>query len=116
MLWNRQPWLIDHGAALSFHFDLAHLTEQTARESPFDWASHLFAHHAARVATVDAGCAASLSREVLAEAVAVVPDGFLRAVFPTTPAAAIRGVYTALLWKRLKPPRPFLPSSSAMPD
>jgi len=43
MLWHRQPWLIDHGAALSFHYDLDALTEETPRSASFDMKRHLFA-------------------------------------------------------------------------
>jgi hypothetical protein len=109
MLWHRQPWLIDHGAALSFHFDLGRLTEQTPRDAPFDWRGHLFAEHAALVARVDVECAARFDRGVLAKAVSVVPDDFLVTAFPRVAPADVRGIYAAFLWKRLKAPRPFLP-------
>lgn len=108
MLWHRQPWLIDHGAALSFHFDLEHLTEQTAREPLFDGSRHLFANQAALAASADADNAARFSRNVLSEAAGKVPDDFLRAAFPRLSPDAARGIYAAFLWKRLKPPRPFL--------
>lgn len=109
LLWHRQPWLIDHGAALSFHFDLAGLTEQTPRAPLFDASHHLFAVHGAAAVRADGENAARLSRDVLAAAAAHVPDDFLRAAFPRTSPEAMRGVYAAFLWKRLKAPRPFLP-------
>ena len=110
LVWHRQPWLIDHGAALSFHFDLASLTEQTPREPLFDPSHHLFAAHGAAALRTDDENAAKLSRDVLAAAAAHVPDDFLLAAFPRTSPEAMRGVYTAFLWKRLKAPRPFLPA------
>jgi hypothetical protein len=109
LLWHRQPWLIDHGAALSVHYDVAALTEQTARETAFDWRRHLFESRAARAAELDAACAAKLSRDVLAEATSMVPDDFIAAAFPQMSPETVRGMYTAVLWKRLKPPRLFLP-------
>lgn len=109
LLWHQQPWLIDHGAALSFHYDLPALTEQTARETPFDWSRHLFESRAARAVELDGACAARLSRDVLAGAASLVPDEFIAAAFPRTAPAVVRGMYAAVLWKRLKSPRPFLP-------
>jgi hypothetical protein len=111
LLWHRQPWLIDHGAALSFHFDLQSLTEQMPREPAFDWQRHLFAQHAPGASRIDADCAARFSREVLADVVAKVPEDFLRTAFPRSEPAAVRGIYAAVLWKRLKAPRPFLPAA-----
>jgi hypothetical protein len=112
MLWHRQPWLIDHGAALSFHFDIGSLTEQLPRQALFDWQRHLFAEQAPRVASIDAESAAKLSREVLVSAVGMVPDDFLLAGFPRLAPAEVRGIYAAVLWKRLKAPRPFLPNGA----
>ena len=109
LLWHRQPWLIDHGAALPFHYDLGALTEQTARETSFDWRGHLFEARAARAAELDAACAAKISRDVLANAASVVPDEFIATAFPGMGPATVRGMYTAVLWKRLKAPRAFLP-------
>jgi hypothetical protein len=112
VLWHRQPWLIDHGAALSFHFDLPRLTEQTPREPLFAPSRHLFAEHAAAALGMDEENARKLSRDALAAAAAAVPDDFLHTAFPRTTPDAMRGVYATFLWKRLKPPRPFLPATT----
>jgi len=113
LLWHYQPWLIDHGAALSFHFDLTHLTEQTPREATFDVTRHLFSEQAARLAQVDAENARRLSRETLEAVVSVVPDDFLRTALPRMNQATARSVYAAVLWKRLKAPRPFVTTATA---
>jgi hypothetical protein len=110
LLWHGQPWLIDHGAALSFHFDLAGLTEQTPREATFDAGRHLFSGQAALLGQVDAENARRFSRETLEAAVSVVPDELLKAALPRINPAMARGVYVAVLWKRLKAPRPFVPT------
>jgi hypothetical protein len=111
LLWHQQPWLIDHGAALSFHFDLSRLTEQTPRTPLFDSSRHLFAGHVASAVRMDEENSHKLSRDVLACAAAAVPDDFLHAAFPRATPDAIRGVYATFLWKRLKAPRPFLPGA-----
>jgi hypothetical protein len=110
MMWHRQPWLIDHGAALSFHYDLERLDEQTARAFPFDGGAHLFARHAPALRAIDAANARCLTRTVLEAAVAMVPEEFLVAAFPRFSPGTLRDIYVAVLWKRLKAPRPFVPA------
>jgi len=56
---------------------------------------------------------AKLSRDVLDDATMAVPGDFLRAAFPEQSPTAMRGVYSAFLWKRLKAPRPFLAVTKA---
>lgn len=55
-----------------------------------------------------------LSRDALEAAVRAVPDDFLVPLLPSSvPEDALarrRAAYVAFLWKRLKPPSPFLPA------
>lgn len=106
LLWNRQPWLIDHGAALTFHHDWAGVTEQSPRER-WDPTSHLFGDRASLLEAEDSASAGAIDRDVLAAAVARVPDDFLTGAFPADDATRLRAAYTAFLWKRLRAPRPF---------
>lgn len=108
LIWQHRPWLVDHGAALSFHYDWESLTEQTPREAGFDVGDHLFAASAAGMRVVDAELSALFSRDVLSSAVAAVPSDFVEAAFPGAEPARLRAAYAAFLWKRLKPPRPFV--------
>jgi hypothetical protein len=108
LLWNGQPWLIDHGAALTFHHDFEGVTEESPREAT-DWTPHLFATRTKLLTNGDAAFARRISREALARAAAAVPDEFLHAAFPGENSARVREQYVAFLWKRLKPPRPFVP-------
>jgi hypothetical protein len=110
LLWHGQPWLIDHGAALSFHYTLERLDEQTAREPAFDLGAHLFAAGAGMLARVDAPNAERLTREALKSTVSMVPDDFLMSAFPRIDPGTLRGIYATVLWKRLKAPRPFVPA------
>jgi HipA-like kinase len=107
LLWKRQPWLIDHGAALTFQYDWAGLTEASPRE-PTDSSRHLFASRAGLLAEWDAVLAAALGREVISAAIGQVPDAFLCAAFPGEDLTRLRAGYHAFLWKRLKAPRPFV--------
>jgi len=108
LLWNRRPWLIDHGSALPFHYDWARVTEQSPRERGPALEDHLFRGRMARLAEVDAAAARSMSRDALVAAAETVPSSFLEDAFPGEPAPRTRAAYVAFLWKRLKSPRPFV--------
>ena len=105
LFWKQRPWLIDHGAALSFHYDWTHVTEASPRELT-SYAGHVFAERADRLSLVDATLARRLDAHALAACLNVVPDEFFETVAHEAPARA-RAAYEAFLWKRLKPPRPF---------
>ncbi len=103
LFWNQRPWLIDHGAALSFHYDWSGVTEASPRE-PTIYTAHVFAERAPLLARCDESFARLFSTRVLDAVVAQIPDDFLHG--GETPART-RAAYAAFLWKRLKPPRPF---------
>jgi hypothetical protein len=108
LVWQRQPWLIDHGAALAFHYDWAQVTEASPRE-PMSYAGHLFAPHAGLLGRVDAQLAKRLDPYALAAVLRAVPDELLASATPEAPERE-RAAYEAFLWKRLKSPRPFVPA------
>jgi hypothetical protein len=108
LLWKGQPWLIDHGSALPFHHDWASVTEDAPRERT-GFASHVFGSRAALLDRYDAELARRLDRGALTSAVGAVPDEFLEHVGASVPVRFARSAYHAFLWKRLKPPRPFVP-------
>lgn len=109
MLRNSRLWLIDHGAALTFHHDWRGVTEGSPRR-PASLAAHVLAARATSLADWDDLLAATLGRGALRAAVESVPDEFLAPLLPVTATATAlarrREAYTAFLWKRLKPPRP----------
>ena len=107
LVWKSQPWLIDHGSALAFHHDWASVTEDSPRERT-TFTNHVFGARAALLERYDAELAKVLDREALTDAVAAVPDEFLTDVEPKMAARFTRAAYHAFLWKRLKPPRPFV--------
>jgi hypothetical protein len=105
--WHGQPWLIDHGASLTFQYDWSAISEDSPRE-PTDFSSHVFGSRLGALARVDAALAATFDRESLERAIAVVPRSWLLAAFPGENPERVRASYQAFLWKRLKPPRPFV--------
>jgi len=106
LLWQGRPWLIDHGAALSFHYDWPSVTEDSPRET-WSYTGHVFDARTQLLPKLDDALASLVTREVLEDALAQVPDAFLRATSADEPART-RAAYAAFLWKRLKEPRPFL--------
>ncbi|WP_091566459.1 HipA family kinase [Oryzisolibacter propanilivorax] len=77
LVWHRRPWLIDHGAALTFHHAWNGSVADPAK--PFaPIADHVLLPRASRLAEVDGDLAACLPAPVLQAALAAVPDGFLQ--------------------------------------
>lgn len=114
LVWHGRPWLIDHGASLSFHYDWDSLTEASPREPGPPLEQHLLFARALPLAAVDESAARALPREVLRAACARVPTEFLASAFPEQDPARTREAYVAFLWKRLKSPRPFVPVAPAL--
>jgi HipA-like protein len=107
LLSKGQPFLIDHGAALTFQYDWAQVSEESPR-APVDHGLHLFGARHGLLARWDTPLAAVLTREVLEAVVAEVPDSFLSARPAEWSPARARAAYVAFLWKRLRAPRPFV--------
>jgi hypothetical protein len=105
LLWNQRPWLIDHGAALSFHHDWSQVTEDSPREVT-SYATHVFGERAARLPRYDADLARTITAASIEAAVAQVPSDFF---FAGEAPFRARAAYSAFLWKRVRPPRPFVP-------
>ena len=76
LMWHRKPWLIDHGASLTFHHAWNGAVAQPAKAfAPI--ADHVLLHRATAIAQVDGELAARLTREVITGILAEVPDEFL---------------------------------------
>ena len=77
MIWGREPWLIDHGAALYAHHDWSSVDDARTR-TPFQLIrSHVLLAGAGSLADADATNAPLLSDEAIADIVATVPDDLL---------------------------------------
>jgi len=118
--WDDRLWLIDHGAALRFHYDWSAVTEATPREIGMTREPHVFetASDSDEWSTWDSVFSGRLTRAALEAAVATVPADFLLPLIPGAHAGSPaeqaealrrrRAAYVAFLWKRLKPPRAFV--------
>ncbi len=106
LIWGRQPWLIDHGAALYAHHDWASVNAERTR-TPFPLIrSHVLLAGAGDLARTDAECAERLTPETVAAVVDDVPDDLLldtaegASDFPS--AAEARARYRRYLLERLE--------------
>jgi hypothetical protein len=100
LVWHRQLWLIDHGAALWFH----HAWEGAAAlvRSPFPRVrEHVLLPFAGGLARAGARLRPGLGREVLRAAVDAVPEGWLAGEPRFADAAAHRAAYVDHLAARL---------------
>jgi hypothetical protein len=78
--WHGRPYLIDHGATLTFQHNWATADRWAAR--PYDAGDHVLVGCTPDVAGADAALAARVTRDVLAAAVADVPPDWLAGAPP----------------------------------
>jgi hypothetical protein len=112
LIWRNQPWLIDHGAALGFQHNWAAVTESSPRRGAGPDTGHVLHRRGTRLVEWDSILTALFTRDLIRGAVEEVPDDFLRPLLPSSATPTVlsrrREAYCAFLWKRLKPPRPFV--------
>lgn len=76
LMWNRQLWLIDHGASLYFHHSWQNFEEQARR--PFvQVKDHVLLPMATEIETVDAEYHKILNAERIDSIVSLIPDEWL---------------------------------------
>jgi hypothetical protein len=114
LLWHRELWCIDHGAALRFHHSWGR-TDSFAR-SAYDWSEHVLRDLAAPLEPRADALAARVTADVLDEVLALVPDAWLTPDperpdqdAPPTPALA-RVAYRDVLLARLAAMPAWLPT------
>jgi hypothetical protein len=111
LIWERRPWLIDHGAALYAHHDWASVDDaRTVTSFPLI-RSHVLLGASGDLAAADAECAALLSEEPFAAILDQIPDDLLIGTAGDHPdfatAADARDRYRRYLTRRLRAPRAF---------
>jgi len=111
LVWQRRPWLIDHGAALYAHHDWSSVDEaRTVTSFPLI-RSHVLLAAAGDLAAADDACAALVTPDVIANVVDAVPDDLYLDSAGAAPefasAADARDRYRTYLTRRLMRPRAF---------
>ncbi|HOA37736.1 MAG: aminotransferase class I and II [Bacteroidetes bacterium] len=100
LYWNRELWLIDHGASLYFHHNWSNWQDYTLR--PFTAIKdHVLLPLATELEAADAHMKKIFSRERITEMVNLVPDEWL-ASYEAGDVASVRQVYIDFLAGRLE--------------
>jgi hypothetical protein len=107
LLWQRELWLIDHGAALYWHHDWDPGRDRTADRFPLI-RDHVLLRWASAMAEADATLVARLTDQVLAEAVEQLPDPWLAGQPPFATPAEHRAGYLQYLRARRDNSRGFV--------
>lgn len=100
LIWNKELWLIDHGAALYFHHSWQNLEGQARREFP-QIKDHVLLSHAEHLEEADAECHELLNPEKLSAIVNLIPDNWLIENSSVETAMERKKVYLNFLETRL---------------
>jgi hypothetical protein len=99
LTWNKELWLIDHGAALYFHHAWDNWQDQATR--PFvQVKDHVLLPRATELDEVDEEFKAILTPELITAIVSLVPDAWIKAEWQETPDQ-VRDVYSRFLAARV---------------
>jgi hypothetical protein len=107
LTWNKELWLIDHGASLYFHHSWHNWQEQSLK--PFvQIKDHVLLPLAAELEMADRNMHMILTKEKINAVVALVPDNWLMNGDPDESAEVKRAVYRNFLMNRLSHSEIFL--------
>jgi len=115
LVWHKELWAIDHGACLYFHHSWAQgigSPERFARQ-PYDASDHVLASYLPGVEQADATMAPLVTRDLLREVVAQVPEDWLEVPPGAAGVDAVREAYVDFLLARVSGGRSWLPRVSA---
>lgn len=107
LIWNRELWLIDHGASLVFHHSWDNWEKHAL--SPFAMVKdHVLLPRASELERVDAEMKSLITHEVIDQVLELVPDEWILASRDTETAQEAREVYASFLKMRLAHSHVFL--------
>jgi hypothetical protein len=115
LVWHGDVWAIDHGACLYFHHGWSGGVGSAARfaAQPYDASDHVLAAYRHGVPAVDADLAPRVTRDLLEEVAALVPDVWLEPVPGAETPDALRAGYVEFLLARVRGDRAWLPAVGA---
>ena len=115
LVWHGELWAIDHGACLYFHHGWSGGVGSPARfaAQPYDASDHVLAAYRGGLSDVDAELAPRVTRELLEEVAALVPDVWLEPVPGAETPDALRAAYVEFLLARVNGERALLPAEGA---
>lgn len=107
LLWHRALWLIDHGAALYFHYAWPNYLARS--RTPFvAIKDHVLLGGAGDLRAADERLAPLVTPALLAPILAAIPDAWLDPNAPFADLNAQRGAYLTFIQRRLEAPRAFV--------
>jgi hypothetical protein len=107
LFWHGRLHLIDHGAALTFHHNWPGATAAVTR--PYDAAQHALIECDPDVSAADTALAPLVTRPLLTEVLAQVPDAWLEGPLPDEAPDDVRDRYGTQLLDRLAARDAWLP-------
>jgi hypothetical protein len=117
LVWERRPWLIDHGAALYAHHDWAAVDDERTRTGFSLIRSHVLLPQSGDIAAADRTNMALLEGNAIHDVVAAIPDSLLvdaaSGATDFATAAEARARYERYLRTRLVGPRAFVAEAIA---
>lgn len=104
LVWNRDVWAIDHGAAIWFHHSWPSRGADASRfaAQPFDTSEHVLGDVAGDLAAAHARASALITPELLTEVVSLVPDEWLESAPGLDDPERVRTAYVEHLTRRLE--------------
>ena len=115
LVWHQRLGAIDHGAAIYFHHAwAAGITspDRFARQ-PYDASDHVLGGFAGGLAEADAALAPQVTRDLVVDVLAEVPDEWLEPVPGAATPAELRAAYVDSLLARVAGDRSWLPAVEA---
>lgn len=98
--WNKELWLIDHGAALYFHHSWQNAEAKALQ--PFEKIKdHVLLPQAAQLAEVDAAFSSILSADIIRQVISMIPDVWLEGNPHFATVQAHREAYCRFFEQRL---------------
>ena len=115
LVWHREPWLIDHGAALYFHHGWPSRGADPARFAAqgYDADQHVLRDVASDVRAAHERLAPQVTDALLRDVAAAVPDEWLEPAPGLDDADAVRAAYREHLLARVANPAAWLPGGAA---
>lgn len=100
LIWHKELWLIDHGAALYFHHSWS--TWEKHAQSPFALIKdHVLLPEASLLHETDVAFKKRLTKDIIHEIVNYIPEDWLQWEDTEQTPEEIRNVYFQFLWTRL---------------
>ena len=101
LTWNKELWLIDHGAALYFHHAWDNW-EEHAKRSFVQVKDHVLLPMATEIEQVDRASKEILTPDLIKGIVSVIPDEWLTGYSETQTANEVRNIYAQFLETRIQ--------------